>query len=68
MTEEEKNQSILLLLAGVALLVGIFIGGALVKQDLKALEYQYDQLEEHYNQLTDRHWHLQQDYLKLKEQ
>ena len=54
------------MLAGVALLVGIFIGGALVKQDLKALEYQYDQLEEHYNQLTDRHWHLQQDYLKLK--
>ena len=66
MTEEERNQSIALLLAGGMLLVGLILGGLLVKQDLKGLQFQYDQLEEQYIQLTDMHWNLQQDYLKLK--
>lgn len=68
MTEEERNHSIALLLAGGMLLVGLIIGGFIVKQDLHGLQYRYDQLEEQYNQLTDQHWNLQQDYLKLKEQ
>lgn len=68
MTEEERYHSIALLLAGGMLLVGLILGGLLVKQDLKGLQYQYDQLEGQYNQLTDMHWNLQQDYLKLKEQ
>ena len=68
MTKEEKTMTTFLMGVVVAFFIGVAIATVLVNQDVKTAEYRYEQLEEQYNQLADRHWNLQQDYLKLKKQ
>ena len=68
MTKDEKTLTTVLMAVALSFFIGGAIATVLVNQDVKVVEYQYEQLEEQYIQLTDQHWNLQQNYLKLKDQ
>ena len=64
MTTEEKRLTTVLMAVALAFFIGVAVTIVLASQEIGTLEYQYEQLEEDYNQLTDQHWNLQQSYLK----
>ena len=66
MTKDEKTLTTVLMAVALSFFLGLAVATVLINQDVKAVEYKYEQLEEQYIQLTDQHWNLQQNYLKLK--
>ena len=64
MTKEEKTLTTFLMIVALAFFIGVAVTTVIASQKLGVVEYQYEQLQEQYNQLTDQHWNLQQSYLK----
>ena len=64
MTKEEKTLTTFLMAIALAFFIGVAVTMVLAHQEITAVEYKYEQLEEDYNQLTDQLWNLQQSYLK----
>ena len=68
MTKEEKTLTTFLMTIALAFFIGVAVTMVLANLELDVVEYRYEQLQEQHNQLTDQHWNLQQDYLKLENQ